>query len=166
MPTSSAKLTTLMAFFLPSRHSLAISNRLQNISVHTVFNCLRVDTKKNLYRKNLLQLIHYNDIMPRIRRSTQAASRQTASTPSNAQLDQLTTEVLRLRCDKLKLTATRSRQTLLARLRAAPRPAENTIPPDPEPTVIPNDTTSTTTAVQEPLRAVRDRPSSSRPCKL
>jgi hypothetical protein len=32
LPTSSAKLTTLMAFFLPSQHNfLAISKRLQNI---------------------------------------------------------------------------------------------------------------------------------------
>ena len=43
-----------MAFFLPSRHSLAISKRLQNISVHTVFNCLWVDTKKHLYCKKLI----------------------------------------------------------------------------------------------------------------
>ncbi len=102
--------------------------------------------------------------MPRMRRSTTTASRRTTSTPSNAHLDQLTTEVLRLRCDQLKLSATRSRQALLARLRSAPRQAavvtnlpedaepEDAEPEDaePEPTAPVNDTTATTSADREP----------------
>ncbi len=92
--------------------------------------------------------------MPRMRRSTTTASRRTTSTPSNAHLDQLTTEVLRLRCDQLKLSATGSRQALLARLRSAPRQAAVvTNPPEdaePEPAAPVNDTTATTSADREP----------------
>ena len=57
--------------------------------------------------------------MPRIRRSKSTASRRTTQSTSS-DLTQLTTEVLRLRCDQQKLSATGSRQTLLARLRAHP----------------------------------------------
>ena len=63
--------------------------------------------------------------MPRIRKSTRAASRRGDSEPPQDNLENLTTEVLRLRCDNLQLPATGSRQTLITRLRAAPRPAVN-----------------------------------------
>ena len=60
--------------------------------------------------------------MPRIRRSKSTASRR--NTPStSSDLNELTTEVLRLRCDELRLSAAGSRQTLLTRLRAAPQQA-------------------------------------------
>ncbi len=92
--------------------------------------------------------------MPRMRRSTTTVSRRTTSTPSNAHLDQLTTEVLRLRCDQLKLSATGCRQALLARLRSAPREAAVVTNPsedaEPEPAAPVNDTTSTTSADREP----------------
>ena len=58
--------------------------------------------------------------MPHISRSKSTASRR--NTPStSSDLNQLTTEVLRLCRDQLKLSATGSRQTLLARPRAAPQ---------------------------------------------
>ncbi|CAB3993658.1 Hypothetical predicted protein [Paramuricea clavata] len=101
-----------------------------NAQVVVSFIQTTIDTKKHLYRKKLIAT------RPLQRNY---ASHLTASTPSNAQLDQLTTKVLCLRCDQLKLTATGSCQTLLVCLHAATRSAENMIPPDPEPTVIPND---------------------------
>ena len=69
--------------------------------------------------------------MPRIGRSKSTARRPTPSTSS--ELNQLTTEVLCLRCDQLKLSATGSLQTLLARLRAVPRPAADANPPSRDP---------------------------------
>ncbi len=92
--------------------------------------------------------------MPRMRRSTTTASHRTTSTPSNTHLDQLTTEVLCLRCDQLKLSATGSRQALLTRLRSVPRQgAVVTNPPEdaePEPAASVNYTTATTPADREP----------------
>ena len=55
--------------------------------------------------------------MPPTRRQPSAAR----SSPSDAHLDHLTTEALRLRLDQLKLATTGSRNTLLGRLRAALR---------------------------------------------
>ncbi len=102
-----------------------------------------------------------------MRRSTTTASRQTTSTPSNAHLDQLTTEVLRLWCDQLKLSATGSHQAFLTRLRSAPRQAAVvTNPPEdaePEPAAPVNDTTATTPADGSHQPAV-SRQSSSKPC--
>ena len=63
--------------------------------------------------------------MPHIRKSTRAASRRCDSEPPQDNLENLTTEVLRLRCDNLQRLATGSRQTLITRPRAAPRPAVN-----------------------------------------
>ena len=91
--------------------------------------------------------------MPRMKRTSSAATRRTSSTPSVTHLDQLTTEVLRLRCDQQKLPATGSRATLLARLRDAPRPAENMNPSvDPEPSHPISDTVATALPDQEPTR--------------
>ena len=59
--------------------------------------------------------------MPRTRRQPSAAR----SSPSDAHLDHLTTEVLRLRLDQLKLATTGSRNTLLGRLRVALRERNN-----------------------------------------
>lgn len=86
--------------------------------------------------------------MPRMRRSTTAATRRNMAAPTDAHLEQLTTEVLRLRCDQLKLPATGSRQTLIARLRAAPRPAEPN-PTDSEP---PSNDTPTTAPTEQDSR--------------
>ena len=89
--------------------------------------------------------------MPRIRRSKSTASRR--NTPStSSDLNQLTTGVLRHRFDQLKLSATGSRQTLLARLRAAPQQAVAVNPPnlDPEQTDTATDRPTTTPTEQEP----------------
>ena len=70
--------------------------------------------------------------MPPIRRSKSTASRR--NTPSTwLDLNQLTAEVLRLRCGQLKLSATGSRRTLLARRRAAPQQAVAANPLNPVP---------------------------------
>jgi hypothetical protein len=100
LPTSSAKLATLMAFFLPSRHSLAISKRLQNISVHTVFNCLWVDTKKHLYRKKLIATRPLQRNYASHTMINASGIMSSCVDTSNVQLDQLTTKVLCLRCDE------------------------------------------------------------------
>ena len=63
--------------------------------------------------------------MPRIRKSARAASRRGDPEPPQDNFENLTTEVLRLRCDNLQLPATGSRQALITRLHAAPRSAVN-----------------------------------------
>ncbi|CAB4032117.1 Hypothetical predicted protein [Paramuricea clavata] len=91
--------------------------------------------------------------MPRMKQTTSAATRRTSSTQSVTHLDQLTTEVLRLRCDQQKLPATGSRATLLARFRDEPRPEENMNPSvDPEPSSPISDTASELFAYQQTIR--------------
>ena len=68
--------------------------------------------------------------MRHIRRSKSTACRRT--TPPVSDLNQLTTEVLRLRCDQPKHFARGSRQTLLSRLRAAPQQAVAVNPSNPD----------------------------------
>ena len=81
--------------------------------------------------------------MPPTRRT--AATRQARSTPltTNDHFDDLTTGVLRLRFDQQKLSAIGSRETLLARLRSAPRAPQPTTSSDPA--VADNDATAAPT---------------------
>ena len=80
--------------------------------------------------------------MPRIRRSTSTSSRRADPQPTLDNLENLTTEVLRLRCDNLQLSPVGSRRTLIARLRAAPRSTVAVSnPPDVTPSTAPTDST-------------------------
>ena len=80
--------------------------------------------------------------MPRIRRSTSTSSRRADPQPTLDNLENLTTEVLRLRCDNLQLSPVGSRRTLIARLRAAPRPTVAVSnPPDVTLSTAPTDST-------------------------
>ena len=90
-------------------------------------------------------------MMTRIGRSKSTASRR--NTPSKMlDLNQLTTEVPRLRCDQLKLSATGLRQTLLACLCTTPRHAATVNPPNPdrEQTDTATNRPATTPTEQEP----------------
>ena len=70
-------------------------------------------------------------MMPRIRRSKSTASRR--NTPSAlSDSNQLATEVLRFRCEQLKLSATGFRFSLVTAL-ATPQHAATVNPPNPDP---------------------------------
>ena len=80
--------------------------------------------------------------MPHVRRSTSTSSCRADPQPTLDNLETLTTEVLRLRCDNLQLSPAGSRRTLIACLRAAPRPTVGVSnPPDVTPSTAPTDST-------------------------